>query len=187
MPGFNIPNAGLSDPSLPDHTVETHRVHRWVIRSFGFPNSILGSQTRAQPSLRVYAKNAVLPTVGFETQMAPGASVDYPYAAKATFEPVTIAFYDVLGLYTLFDRWRDAIWTPDEGIKQLDGYVGEPVIVKTDGVGNETQLYRLKNAFPKSITHTDLTYDSSDILLVKVTYIYSHFEYEELQTRASGF
>lgn len=186
MPGFNIQGSGRG---LPSNKVETHRVHRWIIEDFGFPMQLTGgsSRTTTSPSPRVYAKTAQIPTVGFETQTAPGASVDYPYAAKATFEPVSISFYDIYGMYNLFDRWRKEIWTPEEGIKQLDGYVGDPKISKVDGQGNIVERFTLRNAFPKQLSQSDLTYDSSEISLVRVQYVYSHFEFDELLQAAAGF
>lgn len=195
MPGFG----GLALSSGPDHRIETHRDHRWVIEDLGFPiNAAQGALNQAVAQgqsgtsiasragalqsaatsrtlrYRLYAKSIQLPELEFDTKEAPGASLDYPFASKAKFDPVTIKMYDIYGLHKIFKDWQDLIWTPEDGIKPVGDYVGKVRFSLTDGQGETLRTYELLNAFPKKVGHSELSYTSSEIKLLSITYAFSH-------------
>jgi hypothetical protein len=163
MPGFNIQGSGTG--SNPNHKVEFHRVHRWIIED-------LGTASGGDP-LRLYAQSVQLPSLTFdEEKIKSGASITYKIAKKANWQDFTIKFYDVYGLYKLFDTWQKRIWNQDTGIGRADQYKRSVILLLTDGEGNEKQKYTAFGAYPKSITHGDLSYASSEVKLLTVTYSY---------------
>jgi hypothetical protein len=162
MPGFNIQGSGNNSPN---HLVEFHRAHRWIIEALGTEPT--------QPKERLYAQSIQLPSVTFEEEkIKSGAAVEYKIAKKASWQDFTIKFYDVYGLYKLFDTWQKKVWNADAGIGRANDYKSDVILVLTDGEGKEKQKYTAFGAYPKSITHGDLSYASSDVKLLTVTYSY---------------
>lgn len=172
MPGFNI--TGQEGPS---NTMEVHRDHRWRVENFGLPMELASEETIAWTRrLHLYAKSLDLPSVSFEEAEIEGASIKYKVATKATFEPVTLTMYDVIGMHKIFDNWQKLIWTPQAGIQPANKYVGEPRFSLLDGAGNVLRTYTLINAYPKSVTHSELSYQSSELKLLKIVYSYGWME-----------
>jgi hypothetical protein len=170
MPGFNI---GGGDG--PDHKSEFHRAHRWRIVNIGFPGTppITASQRR----LTLFAQSIQLPSLSFEEEkVAGGASNYYKIAKRASWENVTVKFYDVYGLYKIYKDWQDKIWTPQDGIKFASDYKGTAEFILTDADGEKIQSYKLVNCYPTNISHGDLSYTSPDIKLLTVTYSFDYAE-----------
>jgi hypothetical protein len=162
MPGFNI--QGVDSNNI-NPKKEFHRSHRWVIESLGVPGM--------QPEERLYAKSIQLPSLTFdEEKIKSGASVIYKIAKKANWQPFTIKFYDTFGMYKGFKKWQDKIWTPAMGIGLANEYKSRVILALTDGEGEVTQRYTAIGAYPKSITHGELSYESSDVKLLTVAYSY---------------
>lgn len=162
MPGFNI--QGMNPLGI-KHNTEFHRNHRWTILNLGVPG--------AQPEERLYAKSIQLPSLVLdEENIQSGAAVLYKIAKKAKWQDITVKFYDVYGLYEHFRKWQDRIWNPNQGIGLAANYKSLVEFALTDGMGEEKQIYTAYGAYPKSVTHGELSYDNSDIKLLTVTYSY---------------
>lgn len=192
MPGFNI--TGDSGPS--NKNVEFHRSHRWIIEDLGFPIGS-GSDTQGLPGstrtraaspgapagaaqLALYAQSIQLPAVEFEEEKIESASLVYRVAKRANWKPVTAKFYDVWGLYQIFEEWQRKIWNVSRGIQAAVDYKGQPVFALTDGAGEVKQRYTLMGAYPSNITHGDLSYTESNVKLLVVTYSFDYAEVELL-------
>lgn len=172
MPGFT--GTGPSNIG-----VEFHRQHRWLIEDLGIP--ISGTRTRrAGPAVKqkaaLYAQSLQLPALEFDQEIIKSPSLEYKVAKRAKWKNVTIKFYDVWGLYKEFEAWQSRIWNPNSGIQAANIYKGEPKFVLYDGKGKVKQRYTLKGAYPQSITHGELSYTSSDVKLLVVTYSYDFAE-----------
>lgn len=173
MPGFNI---GTGNPTYPNPNAEFHRSHRWIIEELGVPGM--------QPVERLYAKSMQLPSLTFdEEKIKSGASVVYKIAKKANWQPFTIKFYDTFGMYKGFKKWQDKIWTPEQGIGLACDYKSRVVLTLTDGLGVVKQRYTAIGAYPKSITHGELSYENSDVKLLTVAYSY---DYATIELMDSG-
>tara|TARA_R100001244_G_scaffold25113_3_gene25505 strand:+ start:13037 stop:13690 length:654 start_codon:yes stop_codon:yes gene_type:complete len=187
MPGFAI--SGKEKGQNPNYKAEFHRAHRWMIEDIGVPmssnsnNNVGGTQTRggfnasgmaSKGDLKLYAKSLKLPSLSFEEVKVNAGSLTYSFPKKAKWENVVVEFYDVYGLHQIFRDWQDKIWTPDEGMKIVDAYMGEPIFKLLDGQGKEQQKFTLKNSYPINVDHGELSYDSSDVKLLIVTYVFSH-------------
>jgi hypothetical protein len=179
MPGFAIGGgSGLSN------TARFHREHRWEIITLGIPS---GASGVGRPNLRtitrssaggggdptkLYAKSIQLPALSFENEEVQGASHTYKFAKKAAWDDLTITFYDTFGLYKSLKTWQDMIWTPEDGIGVADKYKGNPIFGLTDEQGSLVQRYQLVGAYPRKISHGDLSYTNSDIKLLSVVFTY---------------
>jgi hypothetical protein len=173
MPGFSIEGFAVAD-GAPRNTAELHREHRWRIDSVGIPPTVA-----IEPPGKFFAKSVQLPSLVFEEEkLKTGSSIDYKIAKLAGWQDFTIKFYDVYGLYRTYQAWQEAIWTPEEGIKAPSDYKGQPIISLTDASGEAVQTYTAFGAYPKSITHGDLSYESSNIKLLTVTYSYDYAQVE---------
>lgn len=184
MPGFRISGAGQSPQDFtPLNTSEFHRPHRWRIEDIGLPIAI-----GMNPEERFYAQSVQLPSLVFEEEkLKTGSSIHYKIAKKAEWQDIIIKFYDVYGLYEVYKKWQDAIWTQEEGIKPPSLYKGQPIISLTNNSGAVAQRYTMFGAYPKSITHGDLSYADSNIKLLTVTYAYDYagVEFFDRQTFTS--
>lgn len=163
MPGFNI-GGGDGPPSSAD----LHRVHRWRIDYLG------GYVNRDH---LVYAKSLNLPTFTAEEEVVMGAAIKYKFAKAINWEDVQLSFYDTAGLYEELLKWQDAVYTVAAGIKPANSYKTDAIFSLTDGNGDPSgPIVKLKNCWPKSISHSPLSYESSDIKQIDITLSYDWAE-----------
>lgn len=178
MPGFQIgdfPASGVK------HNVEFHRQHRWRVDNPGLISQL-------EPKLHLYAKEVTLPQLSFEEEKILGGSLYYKVARKAIWSDVTVTYYDVFGLYKEYEKWQRLIWDPSAGIKPAVEYKGPVVLSLTNGSGDAIQTFALTGAFPKDISHSNLSYTSSDIKLLKVTFSYDFATFIDIGAiRAASF
>ena len=162
MPGFNIT---ARDTNGINNKSEFHRNHRWIIEELGTPTGA--------PDERLYAKSVQLPSLTFvEEKIKSGATVEYKIAKKANWQDFTIKFYDVHGLYKHYKKWQDKIWSPSQGIGLATEYKSRVILALTNGEGEVMQRYTAIGAYPKSVTHGELSYENSDVKLLTVAYSY---------------
>jgi hypothetical protein len=163
VPGFSIQGGAAFTPNS---KAEFHRQHRWIIDNLGDPG---------MPIERLYAQSVQLPSLTFdEEQIKTGSTITYKIAKKANWQDFTIKFYDVYGLHKLFENWQRKIWNQTGGIGKASDYKSQVIIKLTDGDGATKQTYTAHGAYPKSITHGDLSYTSNEIKLLTVTYSYDY-------------
>jgi len=181
MPGFDISGNGDS----PSHKAEFHRAHRWSIVDIGAPpeRAVTSASSPTSSALNMvtksfYAKSLQLPTITFEEVKVKAGSVTYKFPKRAEWENVTVEFYDVYGLHSLFNNWMSRIWTARSGIGLASDFMGSPIFELSDGMGERKQKFTLLNAYPLSVKHSELSYASSEIKLLSIVYSYSHAEIE---------
>lgn len=194
MPGFKVGGQG-SGPSNTVDGKDFHRKHRWRISSLGIPSS--NSQSQNQSSLgqtrergggpntgsgatskALWAQSLQLPGLEFTEEQIKSPSMVYKVVSKAKWKNCVVKFYDVWGLFEEFEAWQQKIWTPGKGIQPAIDYKGEPIFELLDGEGNVKQSYTLKGAYPLFIDHGELTYESSGVKILSVTYSYDYAEVE---------
>lgn len=173
MPGFII---GNQDGRGPNPKAEFHRSHRWIIENLGVPSGISGGTATDSP--RYYAKTLELPSLSLEEEIVDGGSVRYKLAKKATWDNITLTFYDVHGLFPVFHAWQKLIWTQERGIGLANDYKGRPSFLLLDGMGEKQQTYTLIGAYPVKVSHGEMSYATSDIKLLSVTYSFDWAEME---------
>ena len=177
MPGFNIPSKAGGGGTGPSNKVEFHRQHRWFIESLGIPpigGSRPGSGAQGVAAKALFAQSLQLPSLEFEQEEIKSPSLVYKVAKRAKWKNCVVKFYDVYGLYKKLEEWQKKIWSPENGIQSAIDYKGEPIFVLVDGKGQPKQRYLLKGAYPLNIDHGELSYTSSEVKILTVTYAYDY-------------
>ncbi len=171
MPGFMYLGQSDYDPS---HSMggkrDIHRLHRWRI------DTLIGEGVS---DFRMYAKSIGLPSISFDVENGPGASMDYKFASKATFEDVNVIFYDVDGLYKKLEEMKSKVWTPSRGVGLANDYKGVSTFILQTSE-DESLKFSLINSWIKSLSHDVLTYDSSEFKMVTVGLSYDWYEFETI-------
>lgn len=162
MPGFNIRGGG--DGGEPPNTEETNRAHRWMIISLG-ENTVSNENT-------LFAKTLVLPGFTVEEEVITSAAIKYKFAKTVNWEDVSIAFYDTLNLFPQLIEWQNLVYTENAGIQPANSYKLRSIFSQTDNTGEPINQFTLHNSWPKSLTHSPLSYESSDIKLVDLVLSY---------------
>lgn len=162
MPGFNVSKITLGDVK------DVHRAHRWII------TKVVGKSLN---NMLFYAKELTPPSVGFEEELVLGASVDYKFPKKATFDDVTMTFYDVHGLFAQLEALRASVWSPEGGLQTATNYMGETEFSKTDGSGSVVGTWTLYNSYIKQLSHSQLSYTDTSIKTVTATLSYTWAKY----------
>jgi hypothetical protein len=168
MPGFNIGGGGSGkEPSI---TSDIKRVHRWRIDQLG--------ELIINRDVHQYAQSLTWPNISIDEETVMGAAINYKFAKAASFDDVTIAFYDADYVFSNLETWFKLIYTPNSGIGMANEYKKDSKFTLTDGMGEQLDTVTLKNSWPKSISHSQLTYDNSELKLVNLTLSYDWAEFE---------
>lgn len=176
MPGFNI-GGGAGGNNEPNSRVEILRAHRWQITQLGAPN------IKINPATLLYAKSLTLPGFNVEEEIVSGASLKYKFAKMVNWEDVSIEFYDVIGVFDDLRQWQDAVFTPQTGIQPASSYKMKASFVLTDGTGfsdgaGVQEAFTLHGAWPKQLTHSPLSYESSELKLVSLVLSYDFVTFD---------
>lgn len=171
MPGFNI-GGGAGGVSEPNSQVEILRSHRWQIVTLGTPD------IRVNRATLLYAKSLSLPGFTVEEEVVNGASLKYKFAKMVNWEDVSIEFYDVVGVFDDLKQWQDKVWTPATGIQPANSYKFRASFALTDGAGNNETEFTLHGAWPKQLSHSPLSYESSELKLVSLVLSYDFVTFD---------
>lgn len=170
MPGFSIGGIGQG----PSNKSEFHREHRWRVATLGMPtvSEIEGLTDR----LISHVKSIQLPSLSFEEEKVMGSSFYYKFAKAAIWEDVTVKFYDVFGQYENLRAWQRLIWEPLAGLRPANIYKGQPEFELIGSTGIVAQTFKLINAYPKKISHGELSMESSAVKILSVTFSFDWAE-----------
>ena len=161
MSGFSVNGTGGGPPN----TVETLRDHRWLINQLG----------PVETDQLIFAKDLQLPDLRFDKLEVLGGALWYKFAKSAKWEDITVVFYDTGDMLEQLNKWRDLVFTNDDGIKihaPSGGYKDICEFILTDGDDVPINAITLHNAWPLVISQGKLTYTSSNIKLISVTLSY---------------
>lgn len=166
MPGFSIGNNGGGGPS---NTVETLRENRWIIRQLG----------PVKPEEVIYAKELTLPEIRIDRYEVLGGLLYYKFAKSVKWEDAIVTFYDTGKILNELTRWRDLVYTNEEGIKShspAGGYkkTCEFLLLGGADINEPINVITLENAWPATISHGRLSYTSSEIKIVTVNIAYDY-------------
>lgn len=174
MPGFSIGNGGGDAPL---HNQEFLRAHRWFATKIG-PLRI--------DNRKLILKEMYLPNIDIEEEAVSGTTISYKFAARVKFEDVQLIFYDTSTLYNELVKWRAKVWTPETGLSVASEYKDECEFFQhspTGLFGGATvpvTSFRLRNSWPKSISHSVLSYTDPDIKTVTLKLSFDWFEFKNL-------
>lgn len=148
----------------PSNTADFFRSNRWFVQKLG---------PITDRELLAYAKQTSCANYNLDSENFQGASTIYKVAKSANWEPCTIVFYDVSGLYEALEEWKELVYTPEDGVKTINEYADTTQIAIKDATGEDVQTFELVNSWPKNISHGTLSHDNSDAKLLTVTLEYS--------------
>jgi len=166
MPGFNIYGEGAS--SSPDALVEAGRLHRWRVDFKGGERFALYAHSCQRPSPEF---SIIIIHHGINEIKMPG---------KYKWSPVTIKFYEIGDEVNMTARAIFKLWSGGLSGNVLDirkqhivkQFYNELKVTMEDGAGGNYWEYTLYRAWPSKVDPTELTYTSSDIATVSVTFNY---------------
>jgi hypothetical protein len=192
MPGFNIPsqadstcgfsdiptNNTLSTSTLPLHTVETIRSHRYKIEVLSDFDKIL-----------MYAHRAQRPIIEFDRMVINNGLEEIYRPGKYRWQPITVTFYEIVDkpgdvpvnttAETIY-KWVNSAKGVADFKKSIinkpvkpDGYLRDLIISLEDGLGKSAWKYQLFDAWPMNITPDELDYSSSSIQCITLTISYN--------------
>tara|TARA_R110000751_G_scaffold92334_2_gene180760 strand:+ start:2074 stop:2655 length:582 start_codon:yes stop_codon:yes gene_type:complete len=174
MPGFRVGSEGGNNDTwgigLSD---KFHYTYTWKI------DQLLGEISN-QTTNRVHAKDVSLPALNVSLERYVASSLEYKFAKHVSFDDVKITFYDAVGLYKKLRKWRESVYTWQEGVRTAEEYKKYSSIEIYDptwedaGVNSDAYRYDLIGSWPSKIRHGDLTYTSSDVKVVEVTLTYDY-------------
>ena len=173
MPGFNIGGEGKG----PSNTAEFLRAHRWKATKIG-PLEV--------DDTGLILKTLQLPNINIEEESVKGTTISYKFPARVKFDDVELTFYDTSGLYGQLEKWRKLVWTPDKGLAGANSYMDDCLLFQTDAGGRDVARFKLKNSWPKKISHSTLSYEDSTIKNVSLSISYDWFEWESKVAQAAA-
>lgn len=172
MPGFNI--GGNDNGGAPDAKREPLRAYRWFLQTINAPGVSNGSGSGTSPLSA--AAELDIPTFEFEELTVLGMSAEYKFAKRPKFNDIEIQFYDVIGLQDLFEGWMGKIWTPETGFTG-DKYKGSLYFQLLDNQGSPLATFSIYQAWPKSLSHTRLSYSDNNLKRLNVKFSYHSYKY----------
>ncbi len=163
MPGFNING---NDENSVSSLKEPKFNHRWTI------DQLVGiSIERGSPLL--FAQKLKLPEYTVDEEKIKGASLEYKFAKGVKWSDVTITFYDTLGLSPKIQEFSGNVFNQNsQALHTAERYKADSVFTLLDGSGLVIETYTLKNSWIKKVSHSELSYESSDIKTVTISLSY---------------
>lgn len=167
MPGFNV----IKDNSfsLDAKNVEIPRnpiyTYTWDIDSF------LGINVYGKPIL--YLKECSFPSYSFDVETVDTGHAKYHFPSSITWDDVKIVFYGTKDLIRKLEEYKNKLWNDKNGVRPINDFVDTTVIRVFTYDNKEAMKYTLNNAWIKSLSYSNLTYENSDILNVSAVISYS--------------
>lgn len=177
MPGFNIGIKAADEtggdrlrrPSFNvDAVTDLHRAHRWRL------DKLLDWNFESAP---LYPLEVSIPATTVEEENVGGANIDYKIPKKVKYGDFTIKIYDharMLGELLKNIMIPAGIFinpnsTATPGLRRADQYMGTVRVLMEDGSGKPVVAYEGLNCYLKEVTHSELTYSSSDFKMINMT------------------
>lgn len=165
MPGFKVQSLGESVSSRKDY----YYIYTWEL-----PN-IIGTGVTVNSPL-VHLKDATTPTFVVNKENYVGSALEYKFAKSVTWEDVKVSWYDTVGLIDIIRKWRQSVWTKEDGLLPASSYKKVTSLRCYLPNGKEEYGWKLQDSWPSQIRSGDLTYTNSDVKIVEVTISYDWAE-----------
>jgi hypothetical protein len=174
MPGFlvGVTKGGAENRSLNlnDVSAEYYTNFFWDVNTV--LEEVLNGQVKSAPLLAL--KDCKMPVFTVDEEKVMGSSIDYKFAKKVNWDPVSMSWYDNVGLLPFIKKWRDSIFTFKGGLALAADYKKNTMIYAYTSDGRRRQEHLLIQSFPTSLKFSDLSYTSSDIKSVELTLSYDY-------------
>lgn len=170
MPGFVVNGFGRGAPS----SVKPYYKYTWeILHLFG---EGVGPNPPAERLPLIYAKDASLPSWGFDKEEVQGSSSTYKFAKSIKWDDIKISWYDTSGLSDKVRAWRRLVWTPEGGLTSPDSYKRTSILRVYTFAWTLPVTWTMYNSWPMTVKTGDLTYTESNVKLVEVTLSYDWAE-----------
>ncbi len=141
-------------------------------------------------SLALRCENAQLPSRNLSTAPSKiyGVTEEYPYAS--TFDDVSLTFVvtEDMKEKNLFDSWMNYINPISTYNVKFKGDYAVPIVIRQYDLQNKlTMSVTLLDAYPKAINQMDLDWASDSIHKVTVTFAYTSWRNNSVDSLASDF
>lgn len=166
MPGFIIVGDELESQRA---NQAFRRANWWIVEELG-PIAI------PVPG-EIIAKTLTLPGYSTDEQIITGASIKYKFAHIINWDDVTVTFYDTREIFNEIIKWRNLVHKssdkgPATGISPADSYKARSKMSLVDPDGIPEFQFTLFNSWPKSVSHSELSYESSEVKIVSLVLSY---------------
>lgn len=141
-----------------------------------FPGAVAGSPN----DVTYLVKSTTTPGYTIEEQETNWQGYIFKTAGKHTFDDFSVTF-TVDGqaqIITLFQNWIKAAHDPmtNQHAENVNDYMATQELQLLGGNGNPIKVFRLYNAWVKTIGGLGLDYGNNDLIEIEVTFTYSHFD-----------
>lgn len=169
MPGFKV--SEFDNEGGLNAQTKFYYSYTWTVPE------LFGTSTSNRDAL-IALKDASLPSITINKEIALGASLEYKYAKGVTWDDIRVTFYDSVGLIDILREWRSRIWSPESGIRVASSYKRDTRLSQhtPDMLPEDTITWRLYNSWPSNIKYGDLTYTNSDVKYVDLQITYDWAE-----------
>ena len=164
MPGFKISDTQDNNQvKLPENIVYTYT---WDI------SKLVQKQRNEAPSL-LYLKSCSLPSYSIDTEEVNTGHANYQFAKGIKWQDIKISFYDTYGFADVLQDLSSKVWNETSGIRVADEYMDETKILIYYADWTLAYTWTLKNSWIKSVSFSELTYESSGANNVNITVAYT--------------
>jgi len=197
MPGFNISTYGQESTEAgryrfaPRANLDPIRSYRWALEKIcadlaspNYNRIYDGSSSGNVAELLRHTVEVTFPTKNIDVIEVRGLHTTYKFAKAARFDDVTITFYDYwnnnLSTHAIIEEWMNDVWSPTKGLMngEVIAYKATVHLVEFNNYGDIIGRMRLYGAWPKSISHSNLSMSSNEIKTVSVTLSIDYYIYE---------
>jgi hypothetical protein len=184
MPGFLIKGLKNTTSGYGRHQAqgdaEYYYTYTWEI--FRMFKDVLDSSNKQL----IHLRDCTLPTFEAQQDTYVATNVEYKWAKAVSWNDIRVSWYDTYGLAPIIRKWRDSIWSAEEGLQVASRYKHESQIDVFLPTGLSTVSWILYGSWPRVIRHGELTYTNSDVKLIEVTVAYDWADDKRPVTQEEG-
>lgn len=198
IPHADIPasNLGRTDSfgiDSPEHTVETFRKYRYLMRLMDSANPARQVASGNNKMLSAYIETCTRPKLEFDKITIHKGQDEIYRPGKSRWAPITLSFYEAVvskidsGLVYAFSsqlaeviyNWHSRVITGFDRSTSFSSIAGAKTIYKNieidmeNGYGNRLRTYYLYEGWPSGVTPSDLSYSSNEITRIDVEITYN--------------
>ena len=156
---------------------EQKRKNRWVLDFEEIPNldpTITPVQANKNIVLSLFSAQRPNFSIG-ETEFHRLNEKYYYPAGKAEYQPLEVQFYDTIGLNAgkHIYNWMKAVYDPETGaVGYKSSLTAQANFLSLGPKGETVEHWKLVNMWPKDINFNEVSYDSTDAMMVTVSFRY---------------
>lgn len=172
MPGFAINGLNTEDSRLVPTQQDVYLSYCWEIPLIMGETAKKTDQNGTGEKALLMLKDATLPTFTVTKDTYLGGSIEYKYAKSVIWDDIKVTWYDTLNMINMIRKWRESVWTEEDGLKAAASYKKDTELNVFLPNGQGFYKYFLTGSWPSQIRSGDLTYTSTEAKIVEVSVSY---------------